>query len=89
MVRALAVELAPDVRINSVLPGAVQTPMAEAALADPVIAEQIRRTYPLGIGQPGDIAAAVEFFAVKRRPLLITGQSFVVDGGRTVNMSHK
>jgi NAD(P)-dependent dehydrogenase (short-subunit alcohol dehydrogenase family) len=87
MVRALALELAPEVRINSVLPGAVQTPMAEAALADPAIAGQLRRTYPLGIGQPGDIAGAVEFL-LSTDARWITGQSFVVDGGRTVNMSH-
>jgi NAD(P)-dependent dehydrogenase (short-subunit alcohol dehydrogenase family) len=88
MVRALAVELAPDVRVNSVLPGAVRTPMAEAALADPVIAERLRQDYPLGIGQPGDIASAVEFLLSKNANW-ITGQQFVVDGGRTINLSHK
>jgi NAD(P)-dependent dehydrogenase (short-subunit alcohol dehydrogenase family) len=88
MVRALAVELAPDVRVNSVLPGAVRTPMAEAALADPIIAERLRQEYPLGLGQPADIAAAVEFL-MSEDARWITGQQFVVDGGRTVNMSHK
>ena len=52
MVRALAVEkLAPDVRVNSVLPGAVRTPMAESGLADPEIASQLKRDYPLGVWQ--------------------------------------
>ena len=88
MVRSLAVELAPEVRINSVLPGAVRTPMAEAALADPVIVERLRQDYPLGLGQPTDIAAAVEFL-MSEDARWITGQQFVVDGGRTVNMSHK
>jgi NAD(P)-dependent dehydrogenase (short-subunit alcohol dehydrogenase family) len=88
MVRALAVELAPDVRVNSVLPGAVRTPMAEAALADPVIVERLRQDYPLGVGQPTDIAAAVAFL-MSEDARWITGQQFVVDGGRTVNMSHK
>jgi len=88
MVRALAVELAPDVRVNAVLPGAVQTPTAEAALADPAIAEQLRRNYPLGIGQPDDIAAAVEFL-LSDNARWVTGQPLIVDGGRTANMSHK
>jgi NAD(P)-dependent dehydrogenase (short-subunit alcohol dehydrogenase family) len=88
MVRALAVELAPDVRVNSVLPGAVRTPMAEAALADPRIVEGLRQNYPLGLGQPADVAAAVEFL-MSEDARWITGQQFVVDGGRTVNMSHK
>jgi NAD(P)-dependent dehydrogenase (short-subunit alcohol dehydrogenase family) len=86
MVRALAVELAPDVRINSVLPGAVRTPMAEDAFADPEIAENLRRSYPLGAGQPTDVAAAVEFL-MSEDARWITGQQLVVDGGRTVNMS--
>jgi len=88
MVRALAVELAPDVRVNSVLPGAVRTPMAEPVLAEPALAERLRQDYPLGIGQPGDIAAAVEFLLSKNASW-ITGQQFVVDGGRTINLSHK
>jgi NAD(P)-dependent dehydrogenase (short-subunit alcohol dehydrogenase family) len=88
MVRALAVELAPDVRVNSVLPGAVRTPMAKAALADPEIVEGLRQNYPLGLGQPADVAAAVEFL-MSEDARWITGQQYVVDGGRTVNMSHK
>ena len=88
MVRALAVELAPDVRVNSVLPGAVRTPMGEASLTDPVIVEKLRQDYPLGMGQPTDIADAVEFL-MSENARWITGQQFVVDGGRTANMSLK
>jgi NAD(P)-dependent dehydrogenase (short-subunit alcohol dehydrogenase family) len=88
MVRALAVELAPDVRVNSVLPGGVRTPMADVALADPEIIDNLRKNYPLGLGTPADIAAAVEFL-MSEDARWITGQQLVVDGGRTVNMSHK
>lgn len=88
MVRALAVELAPEVRVNSVLPGAVRTPMAEAAFADPLIVERLRQYYPLGLGQPTDVAAAVEFL-MSEDARWITGHQFIVDGGRTVNMSYK
>ena len=62
--------------------------MAEAALADPEIVEGLRQNYPLGLGQPADVAAAVEFL-MSEDARWITGQQFVVDGGRTVNMSHK
>jgi len=88
MVRALAVELAPDVRVNAVLPGAVPTAMSAPAFADPAIAESLKQEYPLGIGQTGDIAAAVEFL-LSDDARWVTGQSFVVDGGRTINLSHK
>jgi NAD(P)-dependent dehydrogenase (short-subunit alcohol dehydrogenase family) len=82
------VELAPEVRINCILPGAVRTPMAEDALATPEIAERLRRDYPLGLGQPRDIAAMVDFL-MSEDAAWITGQQFVIDGGRTVNMSLK
>ncbi len=88
MVRALAVELAPEVRINSILPGAVKTPLAATAMADPEIVARLEQDYPLGIGQPGDIASAVEFL-MSEDARWITGQQFVVDGGRSVNMSLK
>ncbi len=86
--RALAVELAPVVRVNSVLPGAIDTTMAEGSLQDPQIVENLRRDYPLGLGQPDDIAQAVEFL-VSEKARWITGQQVTVDGGRTVNMSLK
>lgn len=88
MIRALAVELAPGVRVNSVLPGAVPTPMSAPAFDDPAIRERIEHDYPLGIGQTADIAAAVEFL-MSDDARWMTGQSFVVDGGRSINMSHK
>jgi NAD(P)-dependent dehydrogenase (short-subunit alcohol dehydrogenase family) len=59
--RAAAVELAPDVRVNSVLPGAVRTAMTESMLADDALQTRMEADYPLGLGEPGDIAAAVEF----------------------------
>ena len=39
--RAMAVELAPDVRVNSVLPGAVTTRMTEAMLSDPQLSARM------------------------------------------------
>lgn len=88
MMRALAVELAPTTRVNSILPGSVVTPMAEAALADPAIAAKVAKDYPLGLGQPDDVAAAVAYlFSGDAR--WITGQQLVIDGGRSIDFSQK
>jgi len=86
LMKALAVELAPDVRVNSVLPGAVRTPMTEAMYADAETAERLMRDYPLGIGQASDITQAVAFL-LSDQARWITGHQLVVDGGRSVNIS--
>ena len=86
LMKALAVELAPAVRVNSILPGAIQTTMAGQGFADAAIAEKLRRDYPMGLGQPGDIAESIEFVLNAR---WLTGQQIVIDGGRTANMSLK
>jgi NAD(P)-dependent dehydrogenase (short-subunit alcohol dehydrogenase family) len=88
MMRALAIELAPVVRVNSVLPGAVRTPMADAGMSDPEISRKLQQDYPLGTGESRDIAGVVEFL-LSENARWITGQQIVVDGGRTVNMSLK
>jgi NAD(P)-dependent dehydrogenase (short-subunit alcohol dehydrogenase family) len=84
--RAMAVELAPDVRVNSVLPGAVKTAMTEAMLLDPDLRGRMEDGYPLGLGEPNDIVDAVEFL-LSDKARWITGQQMVVDGGRTVNIT--
>lgn len=75
--RAAAVELAPRVRVNSVLPGACRTPMTEKV-------KMVTDQYPLGIGEADDVAQAIEYLLNSR---WITGSSLVVDGGRTVDLS--
>jgi NAD(P)-dependent dehydrogenase (short-subunit alcohol dehydrogenase family) len=62
--------------------------MAEAALSDPEIAARLQRDYPLGLGRPDDVAAAVAFL-MSEDARWISGQEVVVDGGRTTNMSLK
>jgi len=84
--RALAVELAPGVRANSVLPGAVWSEMTNAMLNDPNISAKFNADYPLGLGQPSYIASAVEFL-LSDAARWITGQQLVVDGGRTANIT--
>jgi len=84
--RALAVELAPAVRVNAVLPGAVRTAMTEHMFTEPEVVVRMHRDYPLGVGEQSDIAAAVKFL-LSDEARWITGQQLVVDGGRTVNIS--
>ena len=86
LMRALAVELAPDIRVNSVLPGGIRTPMTESMFTDTSLAGRLAVDYPLGLGQPSDIAAAVEFL-VSENARWITGQQLIVDGGRTANIT--
>jgi len=80
---SLAVELAPAIRVNTVLPGIVGTEMNRETFADPEFVSWVQATHPLGLGCPEDIADAVAFLA-SDSARWITGQEIVVDGGRTV-----
>lgn len=86
LMRCLAVELAPNVRVNSVLPGAVQTEMTQNIFEDQELADRMNATYPLGIGRPEDIFEAVAFL-LSDNARWITGQQLTVDGGRTINIT--
>lgn len=85
--RAAAVELAPAVRVNSILPGAIESPMSKEVFDEPEIAARMKRDYPLGTGYPEDVAAVIDFL-LSPEARWITGQQFLVDGGRTANLSH-
>ncbi len=97
LTRALAVELAGEgIRINAVLPGAVDTPMLRAGFArghleGANLEDQLREFYDrhrIGrIARPEEIAQAILFLADNRRAAFITGESLVVDGGVTVTLS--
>lgn len=86
LMKSLAVELAPRVRVNSVLPGALRTAMTASMFGDPEMAERLSADYPLGIGIPNDVVDAVEFL-ISEKARWITGQQLVVDGGRTSNIT--
>jgi NAD(P)-dependent dehydrogenase (short-subunit alcohol dehydrogenase family) len=86
LMKALAVELGPEVRVNSVLPGGVRTPMTESMFEDPATAERLTRDYPLGVGLPSDVTDAVSFL-LSEQARWITGHQMVVDGGRSANIS--
>jgi NAD(P)-dependent dehydrogenase (short-subunit alcohol dehydrogenase family) len=86
LMRSLAIELAPKVRINSVLPGAVKTEMTESIFADKETLQRLENTYPLGLGEENDIYQVVDFL-LSPKARWITGQQFTVDGGRTINIT--
>lgn len=80
LVYTLARELAPEIRINALLPGAIETPMSQNLDAD-YVAEMTKDT-PLGWGQPQDVINYVEFL-LSDKAQWITGQTLFVDGGRS------
>lgn len=84
MMRSLAVELAPAVRVNSVLPGGVPTPMSQRAFTDPQHLDKMKQEYLLRLGEVDDVVNVVEFL-LSAKASWITGQTIVVDGGQTVH----
>jgi NAD(P)-dependent dehydrogenase (short-subunit alcohol dehydrogenase family) len=86
LMRSLAVELAPKVRVNSILPGAIHTQMTTEIFQNQETANRLLDAYPLGEGFSEDIAKMV-FFLISENSRWITGQQITVDGGRTINIS--
>jgi NAD(P)-dependent dehydrogenase (short-subunit alcohol dehydrogenase family) len=84
LTKALAVELAPaGIRVNSVAPTFIETPMTAPFFADPAFRESVESRIPLGrIGSVEDVVGAVVFLA-SPAAALITGTSLLVDGGWT------
>jgi NAD(P)-dependent dehydrogenase (short-subunit alcohol dehydrogenase family) len=80
LTRHLAVELAPNVRVNAIAPGVVRTRLAEALWKEHE--EAVAATTPLGrIGEPADVGSAVAFLAGDGARW-ITGETLVIDGGQ-------
>ncbi len=82
-VKALALEYASKkCRINSVIPGYVETPLLKKSLElmSPLEVEAIYKAHPLGIGQPEDVAGLIVYL-LSDQARWITGQNIVIDGG--------
>ncbi|OYX14200.1 MAG: 3-oxoacyl-ACP reductase [Rhizobiales bacterium 32-66-8] len=82
--KAMALDLAPhQIRVNTVCPTFIETPMTQPFLADPAFRESVVSKIKLGrVGQVEDLMGAMVFLASDASALM-TGSSLVVDGGWT------
>ena len=97
LTRAMAIEFAPDeIRVNAILPGAVDTPMLRAGLSrghtgDGTVYDRLenlaRKTVNGRVGTPEEIARSIYFLADNYTSSFITGQALIVDGGATCRLS--
>jgi glucose 1-dehydrogenase len=97
LTRAMAIEFAADnIRVNAILPGAVDTPMLRASMkrgsmeGDSLhdrLENLARKTVNGRIGEPEEIAQAIYFLADNTQSSFMTGQAMVVDGGATARLS--
>jgi NAD(P)-dependent dehydrogenase (short-subunit alcohol dehydrogenase family) len=96
LTRALALELAPQIRVNAILPGAVDTPMLRDGLMRghlqganaAELVNDLGSKHVIGrVGQPSEIAEAIYFLADDDRSSFMTGQTLIVDGGATARLS--
>ena len=79
LTRSAAIEGKPlGLRVNAILPGAIDTAMLHAS---PAIAAGLEVIDPADLGQPDDVAA-IAFFLASDAARFITGEDIVADGGR-------
>jgi pteridine reductase len=84
LTRALALELAPAVRVNAVAPGAIEWPENDSDFPAAARAAIIDHTLLKRVGSPSDIARTVKFLIFDAP--YVTGQVINVDGGRTAHL---
>ena len=97
LTRAMAIEFAKDnIRVNAVLPGAVDTPMLRAgfhrgrnneASEESQLAALAAKTVNGRVALPEEIASVIYFLADPAQSSFITGQGLVADGGATCRLS--
>ncbi len=83
LTRALSLELAPEIRVVAILPGAINTP-AVAISGEDVIGDFIREIPLKRLGEPEEIANVAVFLASDEASY-ITGTAITVDGGYTTH----
>ncbi|TAK98267.1 MAG: SDR family oxidoreductase [Rhodospirillaceae bacterium] len=87
LTRALAVELAPAIRVNAVCPGVTRTPMVDLVLKKLSAEERAAFTsqYPLGrSAEPAEIVNVIAFL-LSDASSFVTGATYTADGGRTLH----
>jgi NAD(P)-dependent dehydrogenase (short-subunit alcohol dehydrogenase family) len=76
-----ALEYGPEIRVNCVSPGIIETPLTRPLLSDPALLERIERRIPLKrVGKAAEVADVVTFLASDLASY-VTGVNVVVDGG--------
>ncbi|WP_405401707.1 SDR family oxidoreductase [Paracoccus sp. Ld10] len=87
LTRTLALELASEaITVNNVAPGMILTPINQAAKDDADLRRRMERNIPLGrAGQPDEVADLIAYLASDAAGY-ITGQSFFIDGGLSINL---
>jgi short-subunit dehydrogenase len=83
LVKSLALELAPNITVNSILPGVIRTKMSEGIFNNPEILKQLSTKNPLGFGKCEDIALMVQYL-LSDGGRWITAQNYYVDGGMSM-----
>lgn len=84
LTRALAIELAPEVRVNGVAPGAILWPEGGDAFPEAERSRILAQTPLARLGSPEDIAGAVKWLLFDAP--FVTGQILAVDGGRSLRL---
>ncbi|MFH1079358.1 MAG: SDR family oxidoreductase [Pseudomonadota bacterium] len=96
LTRAMALEFGPNIRVNTVLPGAVDTAMLHAGLCRGhelgengyELVQKLGKKHVMGrVGQPDEIARIIYFLADNKQSTFMTGQAMIVDGGATARLS--
>jgi glucose 1-dehydrogenase len=97
LTRAMAIEFAPEnIRVNAILPGAVDTPMLRAGLERGHLdggsvldrLENLAQKTVMGrVGMPEEIGHSIYFLADGVQSSFMTGQAMIVDGGATARLS--
>ncbi|MDK3019747.1 SDR family NAD(P)-dependent oxidoreductase [Pseudodonghicola flavimaris] len=86
LTKALALEIAPEVRINAVCPGQIETRMMQNTLSLPGRRAQLEGRIPSGrLGRPEDIAEAV-LWLISPKSSFVNGDVLTVDGGETAGL---
>ncbi|HET6183990.1 MAG TPA: SDR family oxidoreductase [Acetobacteraceae bacterium] len=84
LTRTMAVEFAPDVRVNALAPSATMTERVRKLMAGNAAVEKLAKSHLLGLIAPEDVANAALFLA-SDEARMITGQVLAVDSGVTIS----